>query len=248
MNKIIVLLLLCGLSAGVFAKDFAEYKQERLIARILNQQVKQHISLKNSVSAILTRFPEQVELVLDVALEKYPHKYKDIMLGAMSAEPVLACEVIEIVLKANVADSSDIIAIAVEAEPAYAQEIVNAAVLNDPTDVENIVRVAIQTEPVVSQAVISNTMSSFPEKLIDILTGAIKALPEQVAHFVVNAIDMFPQSSKEVVTQAVTNSEAKHDQLIVDSAVKAGFDHKSAISAAIAGGAKAKNLAIVSQN
>ncbi len=119
--------------------------------------------------------------------------------------------------------------------------------MNDPADVENIVRVAIQTEPVVSDAVVSNTMSSYPEKLIDILTGAIKAMPENVANFVLNAINFSSSTnnSEAMVTRAVNNSEAKHDKLIVESAMKAGLSQKSAIDAAIAGGAKAEQFAKV---
>jgi len=244
MKSLIVLFLLSGLcTTSVYAKDIAEFKQDRLIARILHQQVKRNVSIQSSVSAILTRFPEQVDSVLKIALRKYPTKYRQIMIGAMNAEPVLACEVIRIVLKANVASNDEVIAIAVAAEPAYAQEIVNIAVLNSPADIENIVRVAIETEPFVSDAVIHNTMSSFPEKIYAILSGAIQALPEQVSSFVRNTINLFPGSSEDVVTKAVTSSQPKHAQQIVASAVQAGLDHESAINAAIAGGAKREQLA-----
>jgi len=54
MNKLIVLLLLCGFINGVYAKDSTEITQEEFITKILNQQVKQQISLKRSVSSILS--------------------------------------------------------------------------------------------------------------------------------------------------------------------------------------------------
>jgi len=246
MKSLIVLFLLSGLcTTSVIAKDIAEYKQDRLIAKILHQQVKRHVSIKNSVSSILTRFPEKVDSVLKIALKKYPTEYRQIMIGAMNAEPVLACNVIEVVLKANVASDEEIIAIAVEAEPAYAQEIVNIAILNSPADIENIVRVAIETDPFVSDAVVNNTMSSFPEKIYAILSGAIQALPEQVSSFVKSTINLFPGSSEDVVTKAVTSSKPKHAQQIVASAVQAGLDQESAINAAVAGGAKREQLAKV---
>ena len=246
MKNLIVLFLLLGLcTTGVIAKDIAEYKQDRLIAKILHQQVKRHISIQNSVSTILTRFPEKVESVLKIALRKYPSEYRQIMVGAMNAEPVLACEVIKILLKAKVASDDEIIAIAVETEPAYAQEIVNIAVLNSPADIENIVRVAIETNPFVSDSVVNNTMNSFPEKIYAILSGAIKALPEQVSMFVSHTINLFPNRSESVVTTAVTSSKPRHAQQIVASAIKAGLDEESAIIAAIAGGAKREQLAKV---
>jgi len=248
MKNIIVLFLLMGLcTTGVIAKDVAEYKQDRLIAKILHQQVKQHISIQKSVSSILTRFPEKVDSVLKIALKKYPSDYRQIMIGAMNAEPVLSCEVIEILLKAKVASDEEIIAIAVEAEPAYAQEIVNIAVLNSPADIENIVRVAIETNPYVSDSVVNGAMTSFPEKIYDILSGAIKALPEKVSYFVRNTINLFPNSSENVVTTAVNTSKLRHAQNIVESAIKAGLDEDIAINAAIAGGAKRENLAKVNQ-
>eukprot|EP00487_Bulimina_marginata_P001782 TRINITY_DN1420_c0_g1_i2.p1 TRINITY_DN1420_c0_g1~~TRINITY_DN1420_c0_g1_i2.p1 ORF type:complete len:113 (-),score=21.05 TRINITY_DN1420_c0_g1_i2:10-348(-) len=99
MKKLIILLMLAGISSVAMAKDVADYKQERLIAKILNQQVKKHRSIKSSVHSILSRYPEKVDVVMSVALDRYPEKYRQIMLGALSAEPVLACDVIENAIK-----------------------------------------------------------------------------------------------------------------------------------------------------
>ncbi len=113
--------MLAGISSTVMAKDIAEYKQERLIAKILNQQVKKHRTIQSSVHSILSRYPEKVDTVMAVAFKRYPEEYRQIMLGALSAQPVLACDVIANSIKAKVAPSSELVEIAIRAEPAYAQ-------------------------------------------------------------------------------------------------------------------------------
>lgn len=212
-------------------------RQDKFIKKILKQQVRNQLSIKSSVSSILTRFPEEVDSVLKIALREYPSEFRQIMIGAINAEPVLACDVIDFMLKENIADKDEIIAIAVSTEPAYAQEIINIAVLNDPSDIENIVRVAIATDPFASQSLVGNTMTHFPKNIFAILSGAIQALPENVSDFVKTTIDLFPSNGEKVVEKAVHSSESKYTRGIVNSAVNAGLNEKDAIEAAILGGA-----------
>ena len=242
MKKIFVTLLLIGTSICSFAMDGIKEKQERIITQLLQQQVSQHIPLKKSVSAILTRYPESVDTVIDVSLDLYPNRYKEILLGALRAEPVLTCQALELMLNANVADPLELIALAIEEEPAYSQEIVNIALLNSPDNTEAIVQVALDTEPVMSDSVIQHTLSSFPEKMIDILSGAIKALPDQVSSLVTETISLFPEQGEKVVKIAVDHSEEREAHKIVNSAIEAGLSETVAIDAAVASGADAQLL------
>ncbi|WP_448568008.1 hypothetical protein [Thalassotalea ganghwensis] len=217
--------------------DGIKEQQEKLVSQLLKQQVSQQIPLKKSISAILSRYPESVDTVIEVSLDLYPNRYKEILLGALRAEPVLTCQALELMLNANVADPLELIAIAIEEEPAYSQEIVNIALLNSPNDTEAIVKVALDTESLMSDSVIQHSFSSFPEKMLDILSGAIKALPGQVNALVTDAISLFPEQGEEVVKVAVDNSEMREAHKIVDSAVEAGLAKNVAIEAAVASGA-----------
>lgn len=243
MNKLIVLLLLIGVNICCYAQDSAEDRQDKLITQLLSQQVNQQISLVNSVSAILARYPEKVDAVIHASLDLYPTRYKEILVGAMRAEPVLACEVLAIFLNENIADPLELVALAVEAEPAYAQEIVNIAMLHNPEITKEIVNTAINTEPVLSDSVVQNSLTSFPDKVLEILSGAIKALPQQVASYVKDAIALFPDMGEEVVEMAVHNSADIEARKIVASAIEAGLNEGPAIEAAIAGGTSKELLA-----
>jgi hypothetical protein len=243
MKKLIILLMLVGISSTVMAKDIAEYRQERLITKILSQQVKKHRTIQSSVHSLLSRYPEKVDIVMSVAFKRYPGQYRQIMLGALSAEPVLACNVIENAIKANVAPSSELVIIAIEAEPAYAQEIVNTAVKFNPSEIESIVRVAIRTEPYDTNNIINNTATNYPSEMLSILTAAITAIPEQATNIVKEILQLFPGQAETVVTTAVHQSSDSHNNDIVNAAIDSGFDKDSAIAAAIAGGANKEMLA-----
>lgn len=238
MKYFCILALLSCISTGSFAKDDIASKQELFITQLINQQTKQQISVQKSISSILTRYPEQIEIVLKVALDLHPEQYKQIMIGALNAEPVLACNVIEHFLKENIASTTELVKIVVEAEPAYAQEIINSAILHDPENMEDIVRVAIITEPLTSREMLSNTMISFPERMADILSGFVKAIPEKVAQWVSYTFLLFPNNGEQIVTTAISSTNEIHDNEIITAALDAGLDKELVMNAAIKGGAQ----------
>jgi len=243
MKSIILVLLLCGFTSSLIAKEYSSSQQDRLIAKILNLQLSRQISLERSVSALLTRYPEKIDVVVDAALEKNPQRYRSIMLGAMRAEPVLACSVVEVMLDKNVAPAEEIVRIAIEAEPAYAHEIVNIAASKQPQNVKHFVRIAIKTDPVTHNSVLKNTIDSHPESTFDIFLGAIKALPDQVVSLVKDTLMSDPEQSKEVITYAIQESHKNLSREIVESAIAAGIDKKLAIETAINAGAEPLALA-----
>jgi hypothetical protein len=237
-----ILSLLSLVSVGSFATEGISKKHEMFITQLINQQTKQQISIRKSISSLLMRYPDQIDKVVTVALGIYPEAYKQIMLGAIDAQPVFACKVIEHVLDNNIASSTELVKIVVEAEPAYAQEILETAALHDPDNIEQLVRVTIQTEPLHSKYIISNTMISFPDRMIDILSGFIKAIPDQVSKWVSYTFLLFPDNGEQIVTTAVSSTNESHNQAIVDAAVHAGLDKDLAFSAAVSGGASVDSL------
>jgi hypothetical protein len=86
-------------------------------------------------------------------------------------------------------------------------------------------------------------MINFPKNIFAILSGAITALPQEVSNFVQTAINLFPADGEQVVENAVNSSEKKYTIGIVETAIKAGLDEKSAINAAILGGAPVEQFA-----
>lgn len=236
MQYLFIFLLLSSISFSSFANEDATYKQELFISKLMKQHVKQQISVQKTVSSILKRYPEKIDSVLNVALELYPKKHKEIMLGALHAEPVLACNVIEHFIINDIASTSELVKIVIETEPAYAQEILNSAVLHDPDNMEEIVRVALLTEPLTSREILSNTMTSFPERMVDILTGFVKAIPNKVSQWVAYTFVMFPDSGEAIVSTAISATNASHNKKIIEAALEAGLEKDLVISAAIEAG------------
>lgn len=236
MKYLCAFLLLCCISVGSYAKEDVTNKQELFITKLMKQQVKQQISVKKSVSSILKRYPEKIDSVLNVALELYPDKHKEIMLGALHAEPVLACNVIEHFLMNSIASSSELVQMVIETEPAYAQEILNSAILHDPDNMEEIVRIALLTEPLTSREILSSTMTSFPERMVDILAGFVKAIPDKVAQWIAYTFVLFPDSGEQIVSTAITSTNDSHNKEIIEAALDAGLERKLVISAAIEAG------------
>lgn len=240
--SILILSLLSVISFSSSAQDGLSKKQELFITQLIQQQTKQQISVRKSVSSVLARYPEQIDKVLKVSFTLHPKEYKQIVLGAIDAQPVFACNVIEHALENDIASSTELVQIVVDAEPAYAQEIIETAAFHDPDKLEDFVRVTIQTKPINSVDIISKTMMSFPDRMIDILSGFIKAIPDQVSKWVSYTFVLFPDSGEQIVTTAVSSTNEYHNQAIVDAAISAGLDKKLAHSAAVNGGAPLDSL------
>ena len=223
-----------------------ENRQERVISDLFDQlvehQVNPSFAVERSVNALLKRYPEQVDVVLKVALAKFPQEYRQIICGALRAEPALTSDVISTLLQSEIATSTDIVSIAISEEPAYAKEIVQSAVSHFPEELDNIVRVAITTEPMMADNIINNTMQSYPEKLLDILVIAVKTFPEQVTSFVKDTLRLSSDDS-DVISVAVSSSHREKTRDIISAAIQSGISHESATAAAIAGGANASDIA-----
>lgn len=245
--KYLLLLISFGFSFPVYSitNDPMYSRQTAVLSSLFDQLVKHQINPENaiekSISALLKSYPEQIESVLTIAITKYPHNFKQIMCGALRAEPALTSDVIDIILKSNIASSEEVINFALIEEPAYATEIVNAAVSHNPLDIENIVRVAIIAEPLMAKHIVDATMMSYPEKILDILAVAIKALPDQVVNLVRDTLRISPENP-DIVSIAIHSSNGGNAREIISMAIKSGISEASATQAAIDGGAKQTDI------
>lgn len=237
MKHIFSLFLSGFISFNTLASKDVSKTHDIFIADLLKQQTKQQISVRRSVSSILSRYPEKIDMVLSASLRLYPNDFEQIMLGALDAEPVLASEVMEHFLSKNVASGAKLIEIIVKAEPAYAQEVLKAAAIHSPDNIQELVRITIQTEPLHSKDIMSKTMMSFPERMGDILAGLITAIPQKVSQWVSHAFNLFPDDGEEIVTTAISSTNANHNKAILDAAVNAGLEKKVAHEVAIRAGA-----------
>ncbi|PCI58451.1 MAG: hypothetical protein COB35_13770 [Gammaproteobacteria bacterium] len=239
--KFILFVLLFSITTTSFAMDSVKNRQEKLISQLLTQQVSQNISIKNSVSSLITLYPEKADIILKIALGTYPRNYKDIIIGTIQAEPALSASAVSAALQANVAQCKEVVEIAINAEPAYANEIIQAALKNSQDPIQNIVRVAVSTEPFISNSLLSNAKNK--ETMLDILIGAIKAIPNQVVNLVKTTLQLFPDQSADVIKNAINSSHQQFDQDIVKAAMNAGVEKELAIAAAIKGGANRDEFA-----
>ncbi len=248
MRTLVFIWLFIVISFSSYASDPSkDAKSKRIIAGFIKQQAKANVNIGRSVSTILGRYPEQVDLVIPVALELYPDKYEQIVRGAINAEPALACDVVVAAIESKLVDSQEIVRIAVESDPAYASEIVETAASHDIAEIQNIVRVAISTSDFHQDAIVESTISSFPEQFAEILSGAIQALPDQITTFVSTALGIVPEQSEEVVATAVSQNKHIDNRKIVDTAIANGMNQATAIDAALAGGAKPDEFANITE-
>ena len=105
----IVLSIILSFSFPAYATPNSAIKvrQEKVLTDLFDQLVKRQIdskmAIEKSVNALLESYPEQIDVVLKIAISKYPQEYKQIMCGALRAEPALTTDVVNIILKSNIA-------------------------------------------------------------------------------------------------------------------------------------------------
>lgn len=245
-----LLLLLIGLNFASYGMASTTsvnrnvvHRQDDLISQLLVEQVQQNISVKNSVGSLIKHYPEKIDAILKSAIDQYPTRYKEIIIGTINAQPAFSSTVVAAILQAKIATCKDVVKIAINAEPAYANEIISAAYNNSIDPLQDIVRVAVTTAPFVSNSLLSNAKNNKATSMLDVFVGIIKALPDQVVKLVKQTLKIFPENSEEVVTQAVSSSAHKFDERIVLAAVKAGVNKQVAINAAVKGGANKNKFA-----
>ena len=235
-----LLVVFIGITFTCTAIENIESKQNALIKQLIENLVQKNISVQESVSSLLQRYPEKVDSVITIALQLYPKQYRQILIGTIQAEPALTAPAVANIISHDRTLCAEVIKIAITTEPAYVNEIILAAVQSSKDPIQDIVRVAVTTEPLISNTVLENIKNNQNENLIDILVGVIKAVPERVTSVVDYALSLFPDSGEDIVAEAVKTSDKEFSRKIVEIAIEAGVDQNTAITAAINSGADKK--------
>ncbi len=85
MKALLITLTLLLTSTIALAGDLQS--KEKFLSRLLEKHVDKNISVERSVSSLLKSYPAGEELILDTAFTKYPDNYKQIIRGALNANP-----------------------------------------------------------------------------------------------------------------------------------------------------------------
>lgn len=221
------LLAVCALfSSAVCATEFAEPEPvvDPYQAKFLKRQVDQNMSVGRAIRSIASHYPQDVVSIVDVALEMYPEKYREIIFSAISAQPSSTQAIVELALEKEVSSCPAIVKLAISAEPSYVDFVVQAAANATPEELDEIVRVAVMTEPNSADTIVQTLSREHPNKVIEILTTALDTVP-YVGEYVVDALlAIFPNQADDVVETAIRESSTQREQVlrILETAQDAG--------------------------
>lgn len=219
-------------------------------ARFMQQQVAQGIPIGRAVKSLISHYPQQASDVVEVSLELYPDKYREILHSAISAQPSATEEIVQLAIEKNVASCGRIVELAIKAEPTYADFVVGIAAKSTPEELDEIVRIAVLTEPDSADTIVQTLSQQHPTKVLDIIKSALSAVP-LVGEYVVSAMmAIFPDQTEDVVHTAVSASAASQDQVlkILQLAQKSGLSHERVMAIGNEAGLSSTQLAQLSPN
>lgn len=215
-------------------------KQERALDNsFFQQQVQQSMSPGRTVRTLIGHYPQSATSIVDIALDLYPERYKEIIHSAVSALPSSAEDIVTIAVNKGITECESIVEAAIKAEPSYVSFVATAAANASPEDFNDILRVAVMTEPDSADKIVQHMATSFPEKIAEILSNTIKHVP-LVGEYIVDALlAVFPNKAEEVVSVAVRESSADRQQIerIIATALDAGVTQIDVTRFASMGGA-----------
>lgn len=218
--------------------------------RFLKIQIEQNATIGRAIKSIVSHYPQQAAPILDIALDLYPNKYKEIIYAAISAQPTLAKEVVTMALNKDITNFTSIVETAINADPSYIDFVVTAAANSTPEELNEIVRIAVLTEPDSADYIVQSLAKEHPSKIVDILQSAIGAVPFVGVYVVEALLAVFPNDAEQVITAAVRESSAEPEQvkMIVKTAKNAGIDIKRLEIYAINGGATKEEISQILNN
>ena len=171
----------------------------RFQTAFLRRQVDQTMSVGRAISSIAGHYPQEIVSIVDIALDTYPDKYREIVFAAISAQP---------------SSCPNIVQLAIKAEPTYVDFVVHAAAVSTPEELDEIVRVAVLTQPDAADSIVQTLSQEHPNKIVEIMTSALNAVPF-VGEYVVDALlAVFPNEAQTVVETAVRESSHQREQVI----------------------------------
>jgi len=210
----------------------------------LKRQVNQTMSVGRAISSIASHYPQEIVSIVDVALDTYPDKYREIIFAAISAQPAFTEDIVKLAIDKDVASCPSIVQLAIKAEPTYVDFVVHAASVATPEELDEIVRVAVLTQPDAADSIVQTLSQEHPNKIVDIMTSALNAVPF-VGEYVVDALlAVFPNKAQSVVETAVRESSEQREQVIriLNTAQNAGVDKVKLKQYALSAGLSEKDF------
>jgi hypothetical protein len=222
-------------------------KQEQISQKFIQVQIDQNVTIGRAIKSMVGHYPQQAALIVNIALDLYPQKYKEIIHAAISAQPTLTDEVVTMALDKNLSSCASIVETAINADPSYIDFVVTAAANSTPEQLSEIVRIAVVTEPDSADYIVQALTKDHPNKIVEILSSAIIAVPF-VGEYVVEALlAVFPNDAEKVITTAIRESSTERDNIkrIIEIAQNSGVDPKKIKVYALNGGATNEELSEV---
>lgn len=217
----------------------ASAENDTLRKAFFKRQVKQNVSVGRAMRSIASHYPQEAASFVEIALELYPEKHREIIFGAISAQPAATQNIVQAALDSGVTSCVDIVELAILAEPSYVDFVVDVAARATPEELNEIVRVAVMSQPDSADRIVQTLAKSHPNKLVNILSTAMNAVP-LVGEYMVDALlAVFPNKAEEVVTTAVRESLIQNSEIesIINTAQNAGLTNGELRSYAMKGGA-----------
>lgn len=238
-------LLSCGFASVTQAQTQPELINNHITSAFVKQQVSQNMSLGHAIKSIIGHYPQDVDLIVDTALDLYPERYKEIVFSAVSAQPSSTQDIVKIAIDKGITECTEVVEVAIQAEPSYVDFVVTAAVHATPEELSDIVRVAVITEPDSADNIVQTLSRTYPDHMLEIMQTAIKAVPNAGEYVVDALLAIFPDNAAEVVTGAVRQASAEPAQVkkIIQTAWHAGVSDQDVTEYALKGGASQQLIA-----
>ncbi|WP_100644249.1 hypothetical protein [Alteromonas facilis] len=221
-----------------------------LKAAFIQRQMENNASIGRAIKSIASHYPQQITTIVDVALDTYPDKYKEIIYAAISTQPTATEEIVKIAIEKGVSECPNIVELAILAEPSYVNFVVTAAANTTPEELQDIVRVAVVTEPDSADRIVQTLAKEHPDDMVSILTTAIGAVPFVGEYIVDGLLALFPEQADTVVENAVRESSQQRDQIIkiIETAENHGVDAEQLKYSALKGGATEEEIALATKS
>jgi hypothetical protein len=210
-------------------------------SQFLKQQVTSSNSVGRAMRTVLARYPENTAKLVEIALDAYPDKYREIVSAAVSSQPAYIDDILELAIERNVAPATELLTLAINAEPSYAEFATEAACKFSPDQFNEIIKTAVAMEPDSADQIARRLARTYPNKTLEVLVTTIQEVP-LVGKYVVDALlALFPVDSSESESMIIISVEqlAQHPDAIerlVELAERRGIQQDLISASAMRGG------------
>jgi hypothetical protein len=210
-------------------------------SHFLKQQVRSSNSVGRAIRTVLARYPENTPELVEIALDTYPDKYREIVSAAVSSQPAYVDDILELAIERDVAPATELVTLAINAEPSYAEYATEAACKFSPDQFNEIVKTAVTMEPDSADQIAKRLAKIYPNKTLEVLVTTIQEVP-LVGKYVIEALlALFPVDSSESESMIVISVEqlAQHPEALerlVELAERRGIEQYLISASAMRGG------------